>query len=162
MFSRAQLATAATLLDACRKGGLKLATAESCTGGLVAGCLTSIPGSSDVLERGFIVYSNQAKQDLLGVPAALIGSKGAVSEQVARALAEGALARTPADLAVAATGFAGPGGGSASKPVGLVYIAAARKGHKTIHGRHVFKGDRDAVRSQSVDAALDLLLRRAE
>jgi len=161
MVSRDRMA-AAQVLEACHRAGLKLVTAESCTGGLVAGCLTSIPGSSEVYDRGFVVYSNKAKHDLLGVPGGLIASVGAVSEEVARAMADGAIARSEATLSVAVTGIAGPGGGSAAKPVGLVHIAAARTGHATLHERHLFTGDRDAIRKQAVDAALDLLLRRAE
>lgn len=161
MFAADQLKAAETLLASCRKAGLRIATAESCTGGLVAGLLTSIAGSSDVVERGFVVYSNKAKQELLGVSAAVIKAKGAVSEEVARALAEGAIGHSDADLAVAVTGIAGPGGGGPDKPVGLVHIAAARKGRATRHERHVFAGDRAAVRAQSVDAALELLSRLA-
>ncbi len=162
MFSRDQLAAAAEILDACRDGKLMLATAESCTGGLIAGALTSIAGSSDVVERGYVVYSNRAKQDLLGVPAALIESAGAVSEEVARAMADGALAKSGAALSVAVTGIAGPGGGTAAKPVGLVHLAAARRGRPTVHERHVFKGDREAVRLQAVDKALAMLKRQAD
>ncbi len=162
MFSRDQLAAAAAILDACRDGKLMLATAESCTGGLIAGALTSIAGSSDVVERGYVVYSNRAKQDLLGVPAALIESAGAVSEEVARAMADGALAKSGASLSVAVTGIAGPGGGTAAKPVGLVHLAAARRGRPTVHERHVFKGDREAVRLQAVDKALAMLKRQAD
>lgn len=162
MFSRDQLAAAAEILDACRDGKLMLATAESCTGGLIAGALTSIAGSSDVVERGYVVYSNRAKQDLLGVPAALIESAGAVSEEVARAMADGALAKSGASLSVAVTGIAGPGGGTAAKPVGLVHLAAARRGRPTVHERHVFKGDREAVRLQAVDKALAMLKRQAD
>lgn len=149
-------------LAACRARGLKVATAESCTGGLVAGCLTAIAGSSDVLERGFVTYANQAKQEMLGVPAAILARVGAVSEEVARAMAEGALAHARADTSVATTGIAGPGGGSAEKPVGLVHIAAARKGFPTLHERLVLPGDREAVRIETVAAALRLLKRQAE
>jgi nicotinamide-nucleotide amidase len=145
------------LIAAARARGLKLATVESCTGGLIAACITAVAGSSDVFERGFVTYANDAKRDLVGVPPALIVRAGAVSEDVARAMAEGALAHAPVDAAVAVTGVAGPGGGSAEKPVGLVHIAAARKGAPTVHQRHVFPGDRTAVRIASVDAALDCL-----
>jgi nicotinamide-nucleotide amidase len=110
----------------------KLATAESCTGGLLAGLLTEIAGSSAVFERGFVTYSNSAKSELIGVPPALIERRGAVSDEVARAMAEGALARAPVDVAVSVTGIAGPDGGSPEKPVGLVYLAAARRGRPTI------------------------------
>src|SRR3984957_20914030 len=126
MFAAALLAQAEKLLADARAKGLKIATAESCTGGLIAGLLTEIPGSSDVVERGFVTYSNAAKEDLLDVPPDLIRQYGAVSEPVARAMAEGALKHSLAHLAVAVTGIAGPGGGTAEKPVGLVYIAAAR------------------------------------
>jgi nicotinamide-nucleotide amidase len=110
----------------------KLATAESCTGGLLAGLLTEIAGSSAVFERGFVTYSNSAKSELIGVPPALIDRHGAVSDEVARAMAEGALARAPVDVAISVTGIAGPDGGSPEKPVGLVYLAAARRGRPTI------------------------------
>jgi nicotinamide-nucleotide amidase len=157
MFSGTQIAAATALLADFRVAGLKLATAESCTGGLIAGLLTEIAGSSDVVERGFVVYSNAAKAELLGVPADLIEAHGAVSEPVARAMAEGALRASRADIAVAVTGVAGPGGGTAAKPIGLVHIAAARRGHATLHRAHRF-GDlgRSAVRSVTVDEALRL------
>ena len=149
------------VLDTCREQGIMLATAESCTGGLIAGALTEIAGSSDVLERGFVTYSNEAKTEQLGVAADLIAGNGAVSEPVARAMAEGAIARSRADLAVAVTGIAGPGGGSAEKPVGLVHIACARKRRDTLHERHVFRGNRASVRQASVAAAFDMVLRQA-
>ena len=128
MFAPALIERAAALLTLCRERGLKLATAESCTGGLVAGLLTEIAGSSAVVERGFVVYSNLAKQEMLGVPEATLLRWGAVSAATARAMAEGALAHSAADLAVAVTGIAGPDGGTAEKPVGLVHFAAARRG----------------------------------
>ena len=115
------------MLERCRARGLTVATAESCTGGLVAGALTEIAGSSDVVDRGFVTYSNAAKQAMLGVPAAILERHGAVSRETAEAMARGALAHAPADLAVAITGIAGPGGGSAEKPVGLVHFAAAAR-----------------------------------
>jgi len=146
------------LLDAFRARGLKLATAESCTGGLIAGLLTEIPGSSDVVERGFVTYSNEAKMECLGVPEALLDAHGAVSEAVARAMAEGAVRHARADMAVSVTGVAGPGGGSEAKPVGLVHLAAARAGGTTLHRECRF-GDvgRGEVRARSVEAALALL-----
>lgn len=158
MFSAELLTRAEKLLADARAKGLKLATAESCTGGLIAGLLTEIAGSSDVVERGFVTYSNQAKQDMLGVPQALLIRHGAVSEEVARAMAEGALAHSGADLAVAVTGIAGPGGGTAEKPVGLVHIAATRKGGNILHRECRF-GDigRSGVRIATVDAALEML-----
>ena len=154
---QALTAAAADLLEQCRSNDLRLTTAESCTGGLIAACLTAIPGSSDVLERGFVTYSNMAKSEMLDVPVSLIASEGAVSKAVAAAMAEGALARSHADIAVAVTGIAGPGGGSAEKPVGLVHVAAARKGRKTAHRACEF-GDigRDKIRERTVLAAFDL------
>lgn len=148
---------AADLLALCRAKGLKLATAESCTGGLIIGCLTDIAGSSEVVDRGFVTYSNAAKTEMLGVPAGLIARVGAVSEVVACAMAEGALARSNADIAVAVTGIAGPGGATAEKPVGLVHLACARRGRVVMHERHVFLGDRAAVRLATVEAALDIV-----
>jgi nicotinamide-nucleotide amidase len=150
---------AEALLEDYRRAGRKLATAESCTGGLLTACLTEIPGSSDVVERGFITYSNEAKTEVLDVSGELIGQVGAVSAEVAEAMAAGAIAHSRADAAVAITGIAGPGGGSAEKPVGLVYLGAARRGAGSSHERHVFAGDRAAVRRASVEAALDLLAR---
>ena len=159
MFTDDQKAQAEAVLDACRKAGLRLAVAESCTGGLIAGCLTAVAGSSDVVERGFVVYTNEAKQELLGVPAALFddGAPGAVSEDVVRAMAEGALQHSNAQVSVAVTGIAGPGGGTEGKPVGLVHIACARDGAETLLESHVFDGGRDAVRMQAVAAALALV-----
>jgi nicotinamide-nucleotide amidase len=148
---------AARLLDRCRALGLTVATAESCTGGLVAATLTEIPGSSDVVDCGYVTYSNDAKQLLLGVPAETLDMHGAVSRATAEAMAEGARAQSGADLTVAITGIAGPGGGSAEKPVGLVHFAAAREG-RLIH-REMRFGEigRSEVRRQSVGVAFDLL-----
>jgi nicotinamide-nucleotide amidase len=163
MFTQALRDEAARLLEACRQERLRIATAESCTGGLIAALLTEVAGSSDVLERGFVTYSNGSKIECLGVPADLIATHGAVSETVARAMAEGALARSRADLAVSVTCVAGPGGGSATKPVGLVHLAAARKGRATLHLECRF-GDigRDAVRLKSIEAALALVWQALE
>jgi nicotinamide-nucleotide amidase len=135
-----------------------VATAESCTGGLVAGSITDVPGSSLVLDRGFVTYSNAAKSEMLGVPATLISIDGAVSESVARAMAEGALKNSRAQIAIAVTGVAGPGGGSDAKPVGLVHFACATH-EKTVHLEQRF-GDlgRDSIRSAAVDVALQLVL----
>ena len=137
--------------------GLRIATAESCTGGLIAAALTAVPGSSAVVERGFVTYSNGAKAEAIGVPQELIATHGAVSEPVARAMAEGALAHSRADIAVSVTGVAGPGGGSTDKPVGLVHFACARRGGANRHVERRF-GDigRDAIRAASVIQALDL------
>lgn len=157
MVDALNLAARAVLVRA-RAEGLKVATAESCTGGLIAASLTEVPGSSDVFERGFVTYSNEAKTEMLGVPASLIAEPGAVSEPVARAMAEGTLAFSRADIAVAITGIAGPGGGTPEKPVGLVFIGAARRGQPAIVERHVFAGDRAEIRRATVHRALELLL----
>ena len=156
-------AAAAIVLDLCRARGLKIATAESCTGGLVAGALTDIAGSSDVVDRGFVTYSNEAKQQMLGVPAGTIETYGAVSRETAEAMARGALGNGNADLAVAITGIAGPGGGSPDKPVGLVHFAAASRGGKLTHAEMRY-GDigRGAVRHKSVLQALAMLKELAE
>ena len=146
------------LLAVCRDNKIKIATAESCTGGLIAGCLTAVAGSSDVVERGFVTYSNEAKLEMLGVPAELILRVGAVSEEVSRAMAEGALIHSHAELALAVTGVAGPGGGTQDKPVGLVHLSCARQSGVTQHERHVYEGDRDAVRWATVGTALDMAL----
>lgn len=156
MFDREILELSAQTLEACRKENLRIAVAESCTGGLISALLSAIAGSSDVLERGFVTYANRAKEEMLGVPMPLIEHHGAVSEEVARAMAEGALSHAQADLSVAVTGIAGPGGGSADKPVGLVHIAAARNGLKTRHRRYLFQGDRHHVRRAAAWAALSM------
>jgi nicotinamide-nucleotide amidase len=149
---------AARVLDVCRARRLKLASAESCTGGLVAGALTEIPGSSDVFDRGFVTYSNAAKQRMLGVTAVILERHGAVSRETAEAMAEGALTASQADLAVAVTGIAGPGGGSPDKPVGLVHFAAAARGGERLH-REKRYGDigRSRVRKEAVAEALAML-----
>lgn len=146
------------LLTACQVRGWRLATAESCTGGLIIGCLTEIAGSSAVVDRGFVVYDNRAKMAMLGVDEATLSAHGAVSEATAREMVTGALARSGCDLAVAVTGIAGPGGGSIEKPVGLVHMAAATRGGSLGHERHVFPGDRTAVRLATVEQALRLML----
>jgi nicotinamide-nucleotide amidase len=156
MIDQSVLDQAEALLAQCRMRGWKLATAESCTGGLIAATLTAIAGSSDVVDRGFVTYSNAAKTDLLGVDAAVIERVGAVSEPVARAMAEGALQRSLADVTVAVTGVAGPGGGSVEKPVGLVWFGLAT--HSSLHSEHmVFPGDRAAVRAATVVHALGMI-----
>jgi nicotinamide-nucleotide amidase len=158
IFPNASLDLSRRLLDTCERRGWQLATAESCTGGLIIACLTEIPGSSSVVVRGYVTYDNRAKAEMLGVPAPLFERVGAVSEEVARAMAEGALARANVDLAIAATGIAGPGGATPTKPVGLVHLAVAMRGGPTRHAREVFPGDRTAIRLASVDAALTLAL----
>ena len=150
------------LLALCRAKGVRVATAESCTGGLIAACLTEIAGSSDVVDRGFVTYANEAKRDLLGVADELLVRVGAVSEEVARAMAEGALERSNADLAVAVTGIAGPGGATDTKPVGLVHHACAGPDGAIVHRRVVYLGDRGGVRLATVETALDMLIDGAE
>ena len=156
-------AAAKAVLDACRARGLKVATAESCTGGLVTAALTEIAGSSDVVDRGFVTYSNEAKQQMLGVPADTIKKYGAVSRETAEAMARGALGAGNANHVVAITGIAGPGGGSADKPVGLVHVAAASRAGALSH-REMRYGDigRSAVRHNSVLQALAMLKELAE
>jgi nicotinamide-nucleotide amidase len=154
------MAAARELLDAFRAKGLKLATAESCTGGLIAGLLTEIAGSSDVVERGFVTYSNDAKIELIGVPSDTIAEHGAVSAETARAMAMGALSASRADVAVAVTGVAGPGGGTPEKPVGLVHLAVARDGGRVTHQECRFGGiGRAEVRLATVREALALVMR---
>ena len=150
--------TVLALGDALRARGTMLATAESCTGGLIAAACTAVAGSSDWFERGFVTYSNAAKTELLGVDAALIQAFGAVSAEVARAMAEGALAHSKAGIAVAVTGIAGPGGAVPGKPVGTVWFALARRGETTVAERLQLGGDRTAVREQTVAHALKRLL----
>ncbi|MCX7372894.1 MAG: nicotinamide-nucleotide amidohydrolase family protein [Alphaproteobacteria bacterium] len=157
MLNPGTLDDAARLLAALQTLNLTLATAESCTGGLIAATLTAIPGSSATLLGGYVTYSNAMKSSVLGVPPGVINAVGAVSEQVAQAMVDGALRRSDADIAVACTGVAGPGGGSAAKPVGLVHITAARRGGALLHIAPVFPGDRTAVRAATVDAAFGLI-----
>ena len=151
------------LAQALRARGLKLATAESCTGGLIAAACTAVAGSSDWFERGFVTYSNEAKAGSLGVDAQLIAAHGAVSREVALAMADGALAQANAhaQLAVAVTGIAGPGGGSPGKPVGTVWLATAREGERTLAELLQLHGDRTAIREQTVHHALQRLIERA-
>jgi nicotinamide-nucleotide amidase len=154
---------ATALLDLCRKKKLKIAAAESCTGGLVAATLTEIAGSSDVFERGFVTYSNEAKQAMLSVPSQVLASHGAVSRETAEAMAKGALAHAPAELAVSITGIAGPGGAVAGKPVGLVHFGAASRSGRLLHRERRY-GDigRAQVRHASVIEALAMLREMAE
>ena len=158
MFDDKLRESATRLLEAARNRGLRIATAESCTGGLIAALLTDIPGSSDVVERGFVTYSNDAKMELLGVPRSTLDSVGAVSRQTALAMASGALAHSRAQIAVAVTGVAGPGGGSVDKPVGLIHLAVARTGREAAH-REMRYGDigRAEVRLATVRTALEML-----
>jgi nicotinamide-nucleotide amidase len=146
-----------SVLDACRARKWRLATAESCTGGLVAAALTAIAGSSDVVERGFVTYSNEAKSELLGVSREIIAAHGAVSAETAAAMAQGAVARAPVDLAISVLGIAGPGGATPTKPVGLVLFGLARRDGMCRTERHVFAGDRSAIRHAAAKRALELL-----
>jgi nicotinamide-nucleotide amidase len=156
MIDAATLRQAEQLLSICRARGWKIATAESCTGGLIAASLTAIAGSSDIMDRGFVTYSNAAKTEMLGVDPALIERAGAVSQDVAHAMAAGALARSAADVAVAVTGVAGPGGGTATKPVGLVWFGLATK--RLVQETHrIFPGDRTTVRAATVGLAMSLI-----
>jgi nicotinamide-nucleotide amidase len=161
MFDPNLISRTTSLLSTLRARNIKLATAESCTGGLIAGLFTEIPGSSDVVDRGFVTYSNDAKADMLGVPMPLIALHGAVSREVAVAMADGALnciTASASGISIAVTGVAGPGGGTESKPVGLVYIAVARTGETTLHRECRF-GDigRSAVRIATIAAALEVV-----
>jgi nicotinamide-nucleotide amidase len=158
MFSADLINEATDLLERARQNHLTLVTAESCTGGLIAACLTEIAGASDVVDCGFVTYSNAAKNRMLGVSLELISEYGAVSEPVARAMAEGALEHSGADISIAVTGIAGPGGGTKLKPVGLVHMAAAKRGQKTLHQKHLF-GDigRTAIRLATVAQAFKLI-----
>ncbi len=160
MFTPRDLKLAEAVLDRCRELGHTLATAESCTGGLISACLTEIAGSSDVLSCGFVTYSNGAKETWLRVPRNLLEERGAVSEQVARAMAEGAREVSGCDLAIAVTGVAGPGGGTKDKPVGLVHIACARREQATLHLKCWFSEDkgRSGIRELTVRSALELAL----
>ncbi len=159
MFTERTLELADDVLQRCRTNGYTIVTAESCTGGLIAACLTEIAGSSDVVDCGFVTYSNAAKSSYLSVPADMIEVNGAVSEQVARAMAEGARERTGCKLSIAVTGVAGPGGGTPDKPVGLVHIACARHEKSTLHRRCDF-GDqgRSTIRALTVRSALELAI----
>jgi len=158
MLPQDTLDQARALLAALEARGETLATAESCTGGLIAAALTAIAGSSAVVMAGFVTYSDEAKTRLVGVAEASLAAHGAVSEAVAREMAEGALARAAVDVALSCTGIAGPGGATAGKPVGLVFIGRARRGAATVVQRHVFPGDRAAVRAATVAAALRLAM----
>ena len=159
MLDQATLDEAASLLGALQAKGLTIATAESCTGGLIAAALTAIPGSSASVLAGYVTYSNEAKARMLGVAQDTLAEHGAVSEPVAHQMAEGAWQDAGADIAISCTGIAGPGGGSAAKPVGLVFIGCALRGQQTRVERHIFAGDRTAIRAATVAAAFALIRR---
>ena len=148
---------ASSILKLCKKKCVTIITAESCTGGLIAGCLTEIPGSSSVIEGGFVTYSNQAKMSMLSVKLEQLDQYGAVSEEVARSMAEGALGSSLADIAIACTGVAGPGGATNTKPVGLVHLSCALKKHPTLHKSCNFSGERSTIRLATVKAAFELI-----
>jgi len=158
MFPLEIVTLARLLVDEARERSLRIVTAESCTGGLVAGAICQVAGASDIFERGFVTYSNRAKQELLGVPGDLIADLGAVSEPVARMMAEGALENSNAHLAVAVTGIAGPGGGTPMKPVGTVHIATARANQALMHRQELFEAEtREAIQLAAVQVALEML-----
>ena len=145
------------ILKLCKQKGVTIVTAESCTGGLIAGCLTEVPGSSAVIEGGFVTYSNQAKMSMLSVKLDQLDQYGAVSEEVARSMAEGALGSSKADIAIACTGVAGPGGATDTKPVGLVHLSCASRKHPTSHKKCNFSGERSTIRLATVNAAFGLI-----
>jgi nicotinamide-nucleotide amidase len=162
VFDRETLALAEAVLAACRSRGWHVGTAESCTGGMVAAALTAIAGASEIVERGFVTYSNKAKMELLGVPAETIATHGGVSAETAAAMARGAIAHAPIDLAVSLTGVAGPGGGTPQKPVGLVYLGVARKDGTARVEHRIFPGDRGEIRQAALTLALELLREEAQ
>jgi nicotinamide-nucleotide amidase len=160
MYPDTHLALASQALSLAKDAGIRLATAETVTAGLVSACLTSVSGASQIFERGFVLYHDSAKATGLGVPEEVAKAHGAVSAEITQGLAEGALRHSTAGAAVAVTGYAGPGGGSEKNPVGTIFVAAAMRGKPTLGERHVFSGDRNAVRLQAVQAALQLLVKR--
>ena len=161
MFSKDIIESAAKTIETCKSAGLMVATVESCTGGLVAGALTSVSGSSDVVDRGFVTYSNEAKNELVDVPLDMINAHGAVSANVAEAMARGGVARSNAQIAVSITGIAGPGGGTETKPVGLVHFGCYRQDGAVALHHEVFRGDREAVRAASILQALAMIRQAA-
>jgi len=160
MFPKELEELANTLITNCRTQKLKIATAESCSGGLIAGCLTSVSGSSNVFERGFNTYTNNSKTEMLNVPKELIIKYGAVSEVVSIAMCEGALKNAPVQLTVSTTGIAGPTGGTIEKPVGTVYIASARIGKTTLREHYMFEGNRNEIRIETIKEAIKMMLRQ--
>ena len=161
MFSEKILSRAEKLINTCYDKKLKLATVESCTGGLISAILTAIPGSSKVFDRGFLTYSNEAKIELVGVPSKIINNHGSVSEEAALAMAEGGLNYSNANIALSVTGIAGPGGGNEKKPVGLVFFACAIRGGVTYSENYVFEGSRTNIRMESVKKGLQIIEKAA-
>ena len=157
MFSDGRISRAERFLDLCALKKIRVVTAESCTGGLISACLTAVPGSSEVVECGFITYSNQAKESMLGVHPDLIHQQGAVSQDVAYAMAQGALNHSRASLAVATTGIAGPGGATPGKPVGLVHIVVLSRDGQHRHDAPVFAGSRHDIRDHTTGHAIDMM-----
>lgn len=157
MFSNEIMDQAEKLVEALRQRKLMMATAESCTGGLLAGLITTVPGTSDVFERGFVTYTNESKMQMIGVPEAILNEQGAVSRECAEAMAKGALARSSADLAISITGIAGPTGATPAKPVGLVHFGLAGRDCLLQHRQERFPGDRTAIRLASLEVAMELL-----
>lgn len=162
MLNKDIIESAAKTIQTCKSAGFMVATVESCTGGLVAGALTSVSGSSDVVDRGFVTYSNEAKNELVGVPMDLIEAHGAVSAEVAEAMARGGVARSHAQIAVSITGIAGPSGGTETKPVGLVHFGCYRDGGAVSLYHEIFDGNRDDVRAASILQALAMIRQAAE
>lgn len=162
LFPALMIEQAREVVEICKRRGLSISTAESCTGGLIASILTEIPGASDVFTHGFITYANPAKVAMVDVPETTLASYGAVSEPIARSMAEGALRTAGTSLAIGVTGIAGPGGGTAEKPVGLVHIACAAEHAKTLHKECRFDGSRTCIRLKTVEAALGMLLKQLE
>ena len=158
MFPKELVVLTNRLISACLEKEIKLAVAESCTGGLISACITSVAGSSNVFERGFTTYSNDAKSEMLDIPLDMIVTHGAVSEPLARAMCEGALIKAPVQLTAAVTGIAGPSGGTIEKPVGTVHIASARVGKDTMQRCYLFKGSRDEIRISTIKNALEMML----
>lgn len=162
MFPNDHLDRASQALTLAKSAGIRIATAETVTAGLVSACLTSVSGASQVFERGFVLYHDSAKATGLGVPESVAQEHGAVSGPITLGLAEGALRNSTAGVAIAVTGYAGPGGGNEKNPVGTVFVAAARRDRVTLVERHVFSGDRNGVRLAAVRAALDVLIRQLQ
>ena len=160
MFTPDLITIAEKLITDCKFNNIKIGTAESCTGGLIAGCLTSISGASSVFDRGYNTYSNDAKIEMLKISTDIISRNGAVSENVAIAMCEGVLKIAPVQLTVAVTGIAGPGGGTKEKPVGTVHIASARIGRVTINKRYIFKGDRNQIRMSTIKEAIKMMIKQ--